>query len=71
MGSILGLLGACFTCVVGAGALPMILGEPDTATHAAVLPFILTSVLMIMAMVTLFIKIKEKSILFKIYLTYV
>ena len=55
--NLVGYLGAIF-----AGALPMVLGEPDTATHAAVLPFILTSVLMIMAMVTLFIKIKENKI---------
>ncbi len=55
--NLVGYLGAIF-----AGALPMILGEPDTATHAAVLPFILTSVLMIMALVTLFVKIKENKI---------
>ena len=55
--NLVGYLGAIF-----AGALPMVLGEPDTAKHAAILPFILTSVLMIMALVTLVLKIKENKI---------
>lgn len=56
--NLVGYLGAIF-----AGALPMVLGEPSKdATHAVILPFILTSVLMIMALVTLFVKIKENKI---------
>ena len=55
--NLVGYLGAIF-----AGALPMILGSYKKASYTALLPFILTSVLMIMALVTLIVKIKENKI---------
>ena len=55
--NLVGYLGAIF-----AGALPMVLGSYKDAKYAAILPFILTSVLMVMALVTLVVKIKENKI---------